>query len=37
VADVIVRHGSSLARLERQPGLRTIQGLDLLGWMAPSR
>ena len=37
VALVGVGERPSLAGLERQPRLGPVEGLDLMGWMAPSR
>src|SRR3712207_48369 len=34
---VVVGHRRAPARLHRQAGSGAVEGLDLLGWMAPSR
>lgn len=34
---VVMGHRPSLAGLEQQAWLRAVEGLDLLGWMAPPR
>jgi hypothetical protein len=35
VALVFAGHGAGLAWLERQAGPGSVDGLDLMGWMAP--
>jgi hypothetical protein len=37
VALVIMGHGSGAALFHRQTRLRSVERLDLMGWMAPSR
>jgi hypothetical protein len=37
VALVVVGHRATAALLNRQARLGAVEGLDLMGWMAPSR